>query len=535
MVVASLILITRYAGKKTSKQETIDVKEAAFDIQPIKNFVTECLSSVSKDAIKVMGKQGGYLFTSQGGTLIDYRDTDNGIFFVNHENSRVVYNILKPRYPLGNYYASIPNYPWKTFPYTDESKTKQEFQAKDVFGTNNLPPLNKSFGQHSMQEQLIAYITKNIDSCLDFSIFAEEGFEISKNENNVAVDINDNDVTIRMNYELIVENLVSGEKTELNNFIVRHKIRLGKLHAFVNKLIENDISDIEFNIAKLTITNNFEVDIKRDVFKNDDLIIITDKKSSITGLEFKYFFARKNRNPAIFYLTPASLGLPRWHNITNETLIENYPSSFKALDPDEDSIDNGGFSITPKTPIILALPKMEFQIKVTDGELEDYQIITVNLQEDVSSNKFCNIEKANPYIGKVIAKAEEMELELTGLNFLGCNQKNPNNFNLQDNLPSNLKGYDGIIFYNIGGTTNSNTILLPSRPGFILYAEEGLGSFFTLNLQGSNANIGIYTDVGNSIVTLNNIPVGAKYELAACGLYTLNSENGTCPVSGIIG
>jgi hypothetical protein len=382
-VVVSLTLLTRSSEKKTADQETIGVKEETFDVHPIKNFVTGCLSTISKDAIIFMGKQGGYLFKSQGGTLIDYPETDQGIFFVNHENSKVVYNILQPRYSVGIYSASIPNYPWRTFPYTNESRTQQTFEAKDIFGTSNLPPLNKSYGQHSIQDQLITYISNNIDNCLDFSIFEEQGFDITKKEKTIFVDINEQDVTIKMNYEIIADNLVSGEKTNLNDFFVKHKVSLGKLHNFANKIIESDISNVKFDITSSS-TEDFDINVIRDLFDNDDLIIITDKKSSFSGLQYKYIFARKNRNPSMFYL-PSNLELPRFSEITNETLIENYPDAIIALDPDEDILTIKDLSINPELPIQINLPKMEFQVKVTDGLLEDYQIITINSEEETTT------------------------------------------------------------------------------------------------------------------------------------------------------
>ena len=52
MIVVALVLIGRQATKKTSKQEIIDVGEITFDVQPINNFVTECLSIVSKRSLK---------------------------------------------------------------------------------------------------------------------------------------------------------------------------------------------------------------------------------------------------------------------------------------------------------------------------------------------------------------------------------------------------------------------------------------------------------------------------------------------------
>ena len=385
IIVTMLILVGRQTVKKTSRQETIDAQEASFDIQPINNFVTECLSIVSKDGLKKIGNQGGYLFTSQGGTLIDYRDTDEGKFFVNYENSRVVYNIFKPRFPLLHYFPDIPSYPWKTFPYTDATMTTEIFEVQDIFGVNTMPPLNRSFGSHSMKTQLETFIEKNIDACLDFSVFKD--FNFTKQESEVEVDLNENDVTIKMEYPIIIRNLVSGETTQLKDFLVKHEVRLGKLHKFVNQLIERDISDINFSISDGS-KDNFRVDIINDVFNNDDLIIITDRESFLDNSFYKYSFSRKNRNPAIYYLAPETITLPKFEPgtfnftiITNDTLITNYPEDLKALDPDEDIIELNDFSITPDTPkTIGCLTPFDFKVEVTDGELTDYQDITVIIE-----------------------------------------------------------------------------------------------------------------------------------------------------------
>ena len=381
MVAVSLILVTRYAAKKVARQETIDIKEAAFDVQPVRNFVTECLSATSKQGLKLLGQQGGYLFKSQGGLLVDYQETDEGIFFIKNDNAKVVYDILKPRFPSRDYKSSIPGYPWKTFPYADESKALVSFQGRSAFGFNNLPPINRSFGQNSMQQQLAVYTENNIDKCLDFSIFESQGLTATKGNKEVNVDINENDVVFRMSYDIIVENLVSGEKTNLNDFFARHKLSLGKLHRFVNSIIESDIGNIKFNILNNTGENSFEVDIKRDAYNNDDLVIITDTESVLDNQPYKYYFARKNRNPALFYLAPEEITLPATNPETGEFTIvteENLLGSQKltALDPDEDIITNESFSITPKPPVTLLLPRIEFKVSVEDNESEDYQIIT---------------------------------------------------------------------------------------------------------------------------------------------------------------
>ena len=381
IITLSFVLLSRYGAKKISRQEAIESKEAVFDVQPVKNFVTECLSKVSVSGLKLIGSQGGYIFKSQGGSLIDYPDSDEGIFFINNGNSKVVYNILNPRFSIGIYSPIAPNYPWKTFPYKDESKTEKIFAAKDAFGTNSMPPLLNSLGAQSMQAQLATYISNHIDSCLDFSIFEERGLNITKKGKNIQADINQDDAVFRMEYQLEVKNLASGEKTQLKDFFVRNNVRLGRLHQFVNRIIEEDISNIKFDITNNS-EQDFSVAITRDKYHKDDIISVTDKKSSINGINYNYIFARKNRKPALFYLSPVEISVPTFNPetnqfsiVTNSTLLGSQILS--AIDPDEDVIDKGSFSIAPETPITMVFPKVDFKVAVTDGSLEDYQIISV--------------------------------------------------------------------------------------------------------------------------------------------------------------
>lgn len=379
LIVVVVIFLTTSAAKKKSKEEIINVKEIPFDIQPINNFITECLSIVSKDALKKLGDQGGYLFTSQGGTIPDYEDRDQGLFYVTKENIKIAYNILEPRFPVSIYFSNPPEYPWTTFPYTDETKNEQDFNFPSAFGINNLPYLN--VGPHSMEKQLTVFLKNNVGNCLDFSIFEEQGFDISEKEKNITVIINENEVVFIMEYTITIEDSVSGEKTELKDFLVKHNVRLGKLRTFVNNLIASDISDIEFNIIESTSADFFSVGIQRDAFDHDDLIIITDQQSSLGNSIYQYSFARKNRNPALFYLSPAELTLPPGTLITEEILIGS--QELQAMDPDEDEISQNSFSIKTlvgnnNLPIELQLRYTRFKITVTDGELEDHQIIQVN-------------------------------------------------------------------------------------------------------------------------------------------------------------
>ena len=366
IVVISVVLLTRYSARKTSNQETIEVQESALDVRPIKGFVEGCLSVTSKEGLKKLGKQGGRLFLSQGGPVPDYISSQEGLLFINYQNSNVAYNIVKPTFSEGKYSHIIPDYPWDTFPLEDGA---QNYRAEGVFGTNKLPPLNKSFTQKPMQEQLETYVSNNIDNCLNFYVFEEQGFEITKGNNSISVAINQNDVVFRMQHNITINNLITGERTDLKEFFVRQNIRLGRIHEFVNKLIEEDIGDISFNITSTTFgQESFNVNVIRNASNKDDIIVVVDERSVLDNFPYNYVFARKNRNPALF---SSLLHIGTEIALQEITIDELYATgTLEALDPDEDLISKDSFSISPT-------PSGKYKVTVTDNELEDYTEVTL--------------------------------------------------------------------------------------------------------------------------------------------------------------
>ena len=122
-ILVSLVLyLSKSAIKKQSQRNAENIQETALEPQPIKEYITRCLDKTAKDAVVLLGKQGGYIYKSQGGTLVDYKDTDEGKFFVNYGNFNVAYNIFKPSGRTivltdTSSTSLIPGYPWIIFPY----------------------------------------------------------------------------------------------------------------------------------------------------------------------------------------------------------------------------------------------------------------------------------------------------------------------------------------------------------------------------------------------------------------------------------
>ncbi len=372
-IVISLVLyLSKSAVKKQSVQNIKKTQETAIEIQPVKEFVTKCLDKLSKDAIVLLGKQGGYIYASQGGTLVDYTDTDEGLFFVKHNRLNVAYNILPPKFAAPPYSSEIPDYPWQTFPYKTATSSAEIFEG--FFGISNIPPLNSSEGPNSIQTQIESFIDSNIGSCLNFNIFEKQGLSIDMQPSKTTVVIGSGDVSVQSKIPIKISDPATKEFAELNEFSTNLNIRLKDVYFFTKELIENDIKNIKFNLGSTNNSKDFmNIKLIENVFSNDDLLIVTDEKSLILGKPFEYVFARRNRAPALYYIRKTALQFPQGYEIKKEDLLQN--SQLKAEEPDE---DNYTFTITPQLPKILNIPQIKFKVEVSDGQLLDYQIVTVN-------------------------------------------------------------------------------------------------------------------------------------------------------------
>lgn len=382
ILVSLALYLSKTAVKKQSQRNVKEIQETSIQSQPIKMFVEKCLDKTAKDAILLLGKQGGRIYKSQGGTLVDYQDTDEGSYFVRHNGVKVAYNILPPKFdaPNGNpaFFSSIPDYPWKTFPYKTAAN---EESFNGYFGVNEMPPLYSYQGPHSMQSQIEAFIDNNIKSCLDFKLFEEQGYEISINSSKTQAAIGSSDMSIKLSLPLTITNSNTKEAFEMERFAANANIRLNDIYSAIKGLIDNEVTNIKFNLKSTKNSQNLNINLIENAFSKDDLIIATDETSLIYGKPFEYVFARKNRAPALYYIKTTAAEFPRDYIITEEELKQKLGvTEFKAEDPDEDEITSYIYPLhlTKKTfPFKLNLPEIKFRAEASDGEFKDYQDVTV--------------------------------------------------------------------------------------------------------------------------------------------------------------
>ena len=386
-IIVSLVLyLSKSAVKKQSQQSIKKTQETAIDTQPIKEFVNKCVDKLAKDAVVLLGKQGGYIYASQGGTLVDYSDTDEGLFFVKYNNYNVAYNIFPPKFTVPPYSSEIPDYPWPTFPYKTANENAEIFDG--FFGISNLPPLNSSEGSNSIQTQIETFIDHNIAGCADLSLFKSQGYEIDVGSSKTQVTIGSRDVRVKSEMPIKITNLAAKETTEIKDFSTEIKINLRDSYLLVKGIIENDIKNIKFGIND-TENNKDPVKIKliKNIFSDDikkiktDLLIVTDQESLVYGKPFEYIFARRNRAPALYYIKTNAFSFPDGYLINKSDLLQNKP--LRADDPDEDNyiyniyVGEFGQSLA-QFPKKLNVQQIKFRVEVSDGQLRDYQMLTVN-------------------------------------------------------------------------------------------------------------------------------------------------------------
>ncbi len=391
MIVGLVIFITislvlylyKSTARKFSQQTIKNSQEASLDSQSLKDFVTGCINNLAKDAVVLLGKQGGYIYTSQGGTLDDYDDLYEGNFFVKHNGHNVAYNILsfKNRNMPPIYHSEIPEYPWLTFPYEAADSTIEIFKGP-IFGFSGMPPL--FFGQpHSIQNQIGTFIDNKITSCADFSMFESQGYEVEMSNISTSVTIGSSDISINSIIPTKVTNTNTKQTFEMREFSTELDIRLEQIYSFISRLIDEDTTNITFSITDAQ-NNRDSMKVAASELGRDDLITVIDEKSLINGQPYRYIFARKNRAPALYYIRSNTLTFDasKTQIVEAELLSGN---TLKAEDPDEDPlvfkifIGESG-QTEADFPAPLNPPQTKFRIDVSDGDLSDYQIITVDQQ-----------------------------------------------------------------------------------------------------------------------------------------------------------
>ena len=367
LIIGFVFYLKTSAAKKQESSEKTITQKTKLQLQPMKDYVIQCMNKVTKEGLVLLGRQGGYLYRSQGGVQIDFRDVFEGEVFVNYPSSggnKVPYGIHPLRQNIGIYRFSSPEYPWGGYP--SDGAGGETFEG--VFGMNGLQDINR------LEQHMEFYIENNMKNCVDWNIFME--YEVTEGSLNATFEIAKKDVSARLTYPLTIRQKSTGDISKMEEFFSKQDIKLKEIYAAVDYLIEGDITDINFNIGNdAVLRDGLSVEVMKDVYGHDDIIIVKDEKSLINNEQYEFVFARHNRMPALHDISPDEITRDDQHTITVDDLVPGGLANLETNDPDEDEVNP--LPIDPNVPKTLNMPSKKFYIKVTDGELEDYDIVTV--------------------------------------------------------------------------------------------------------------------------------------------------------------
>ena len=221
-----LVFIVAFIFIVVPKKEKTDTEKERVEII---NYIDNCLSSVSDNALFLLGKQGriypkSYIITNEGS--IEY------------------------------YYFE---------------------------GKNNLVSLNE------LEQEVSDYIKKDIDNCIDnFDFF---NYKVEKKEPKVTTSFKKYDTYFEMEYPILIN--IGESQIEIKNFYKRSDLRIRYMYEYANEIVDNTVEnkkilDTNFIISKDDIRFKlYPIDEEKVVYE------ITDQKRELNGEPYKYRFALK--------------------------------------------------------------------------------------------------------------------------------------------------------------------------------------------------------------------------------------------------
>lgn len=403
IMVGVILYAARTVSEKKGEERLETQQKTAALLQPVQEYITQCLSLSAKDALEKFGMQGGAIYSSQGGTI---SDPIEGVDHILMDRTKVSYGIVPPIGTLGKppfFFSDVPEYPWGSFPEFRSSTGDILFDEYflGLYGYNNLPQLQKP-DEDSAEEQLEGATLESAKNCFQFEIFEQQGIKVDPGEPIIEIVFGSRGTSFLMTYPLNVTSTVSGTTVKADAFAVELPVRLRKILQIANLAADKDVSNITFDASSFTV-DGIGVSTSRDVAGNDDVILVRDPQSSIGGQLYEFQFARKNRAPALVYIPNSTMNSKK---ICGGTTISIQPSAIhfdtsvcdpalssssfsvtlNAYDPDEDNVTFSGVAGPSKKPLPytitdndVSLQIVNVIIRATDQELIDEQTLNISV------------------------------------------------------------------------------------------------------------------------------------------------------------
>jgi len=196
-IFAGVFYISKYVVKEDISSESKPVTETVpATFAPIKTYTENCILSVGKKGLIILGQQGGYIYPDVLGDFSITKPTES-----------IGLNLQPTKIPYWHY-NSQPN---------SGSKVSYSSLKPELYEKND-PSL-------SVESQLKKYVLDKLDSCLEnYTVFNQQGFNISQEAKTVTVRVQNKTVDFSVKLPLTVAK--GNAETQMNYFYVQVPLNL---------------------------------------------------------------------------------------------------------------------------------------------------------------------------------------------------------------------------------------------------------------------------------------------------------------------
>ncbi len=224
LLIAGAMIYFSLKSQAIRNQPEVPESVASKEADSINNFVTTCLRDTTRDAIKEVGKHGG--FTSIKNLKLNPYDPTKSQGFIDDR-------------------FSVPY--WF---YVDNDDYKSEMPK---LCSNSKYCVLQSYGPNNIQKNIQNYIENNIEKCLkNFSAF-KDIYDINPGKLKSSVIILNDSVISQLHYPLKIKDYNTNSNLVLSDFSVSIPSKLSQMYDFASKIVEAEskYSFIEKNVLQL--------------------------------------------------------------------------------------------------------------------------------------------------------------------------------------------------------------------------------------------------------------------------------------------
>ncbi|MFA6888634.1 MAG: hypothetical protein WC254_04005 [Candidatus Woesearchaeota archaeon] len=369
LVVFTIFGLIFYMKNSVKSQEFTEEKQEVTDLFTTQGkyygYMQSCLDEVTKQGVILVGLQGGVIYQYEANGTKPYlgpKKYEYGQYILPFAYENIIYNVSYGIYApdfsvVLEGHPSIPDYPYGLTKLVETPKEVSSIYVNS-FGNvilNPMPPLCDYYGSNSpnqtgalyscetydskrksdndnIQEYLQIFIAQGFKECVDLENLPEFTNTTMKSGNvTITVTFSPSSIAVEAEYPIVAELAEKESTLSLQTFHTTLNVRLKQMHELAERLIQNDVNNIFFNIVRdanelvdckepgkesdvvRCLKQGMHVTKYRDVCtqcknygKYDDIVVIQDNQSTINGKPFVFAFAVQNRYPALDLIDDSS-------------------------------------------------------------------------------------------------------------------------------------------------------------------------------------------------------------------------------------